>query len=105
MLQLTIVSNAESSGRCRSHVALELSRWWRQDAATALGIGDGAVVEAVRASRVASTHSVLSIRELSDLSLGTTRGGQPKSTLLPWKNSRRSACGETSCANERFHDE
>lgn len=88
VLDLAPARDRESSGRGGTLVALKLSGWRRQNAATTLGVGDAAISEAVGPRRMVTTNTILAIIELAD-STGLSTGGdnlETASVLLPWEH-------------------
>lgn len=76
-LGISVVSHgtsidSKSIGWAGACIALELRRRRRQNAATALGVGESTTaVKAVASSIMTSTNAVLAIRELTEGSGGT----------------------------------
>jgi hypothetical protein len=73
VLDLFVVTNGETASWSGSLIALELGRWWSEDAASTFGVSDLAVVDRVVSRGVAASNAVLSVIKLTDGTRLTSR--------------------------------
>ena len=66
VLDLSVITNGETASWSGSLIALELGRWWSEDATSTFGVGDLAVVDHVVSRGVAASNAVLPVIELTN---------------------------------------
>jgi len=103
-LGVAVVSNVaraadgETGSRSSTTVTLELSGWWCEDAASAVSVGDAAVVQAVASSVSAAgrtTNTVLAIRKLADGARDTSASSETEAAA---GIARKHRSGGSTCS-------